>query len=101
LTVVGELRTHDDLVLETADTGAIVRQQPHQKLLRAILHPCDVVHHAGALIEHANDLDELEVVDEQRHGLQLLVVEDLEVLLREVRMSLPVASITVAKSGTV
>jgi hypothetical protein len=101
LTVVGELRTHDDLVLETADTGAIVRQQPHQKLLRAILHPCDVVHHAGALIEHDNDLDELEVVDEQRHGLQLLVVEDLEVLFREVRMSLPVASIMVAKSGTV
>src|SRR5713101_3561437 len=46
---------------------------------------CDVVHHAAALIEHDHDLDELDIVDEQRHGLRLVVVEDLEVLFREVR----------------
>src|SRR5215471_2557170 len=54
-------------------------------MLRAFLHPRDVVYHAAALIEHDDDLYELDLVDEQGRDLGHVVVEDLEVLLREVR----------------
>ena len=74
-----------DLVVERADHALVDRQQPHQECFGAVLHEIERERHAAAGVEHDDDGDRRGLVVEVGERLQLAVVVDLEVLLRQVR----------------
>ena len=90
-----------NLVVERPDHALVLGQQPNEKLFGGLLEELEVPCHAGAGIEHDDDGDRLDFVDEQVDSLRLVVVEDLEVFLRQVRNQSLLSIVTVAYSATV
>jgi hypothetical protein len=84
IAVVGEgVGMKLDLVVERADHPLVDRQHAHDELLRSVLYEVEGQRHAAAGVEHHDHRDRRGFVGERRDGLELAVIVDLEVVLRE------------------
>ena len=84
-----EARAELDLVVERADASLVLGQQPEQELFGGLAQQRDVAGHAAARVEHDDDRDRLNLVLEENERLRLVVVENLEVFLHQVRHEPP------------
>ncbi len=85
IAIVDEIpRMELDFVAELPDLCLVVGQEAQQELLRAVLHQTERRGHAAARVDHHRGRDRRRLVLEDVDRLRLSVVEDLEVLLRQV-----------------
>ena len=82
--LVNVSRIDPHAIAEVADARAVVRQQVADELLGRVADEPEVPHHAAAPVQHDDDRDGLDVVGEDGQRLRLAVVEDLEVVAREI-----------------